>query len=383
VRAEPRGTLANVSFPSLVRPLVRGKETGVLRCTRGKIVKTVYLSAGRLIFATSTDPDDRLGERLLARGLITYRDLEESVRAIQAGRRQGTVLVERGAIRLDDLVAGVTEQVQEILYTLFRWEDGDYEFAAGDLPSREVAVLRMSTADILMEGIRRIQKWSRIQAGVGALDQRYTMAAGSTAIVAGMSLQSHEVNLIATMDGTPRIDEICGASRLSDFLVCRTVWGLWAAGVLDRFPEDAEEEIEPSREETAPHEDTRGASVLRELDRFQELHRLMYDLVHYELRDKAAAFFEEAFARVTQEHPALFASVTLEPDGAIDLVQLQHNVVTGEIATYLRGLDRLLEIEEVMAREALGERKTAIIQDGLMELKEQQLLGSGGKPPAR
>jgi hypothetical protein len=378
--AERWGSLAEVTFPALVRPLVRGKETGVLRCTRGKVVKTVYVSLGRLIFATSTDPDDRLGERLLARGLITYHDLEESVRAIQAGRRQGTVLVERGAIRLDDLVAGVTEQVQEILYTLFRWEDGDYEFSGGDLPSREVAVLRMSTADILMEGIRRIQAWSRIQAGVGGLGQRYALAKGSTAIVSGMSLQSHEVNLIATLDGTPRLDEICAASRLSDFVICRTVWGLWAAGVLDRFPQDAEDRLEPSREETVPHEDTRGASVLRELERFQELHRLMYDLVRYELRDKAADFFRGAFARITQEHPALFADVAIEPDGAIDLVQLQHNVVTGEIATYLRGLDRLLEIEERMARDALGERKAAIIQDGLMELKEQQLLGSGGRP---
>jgi hypothetical protein len=71
---------------------------------------------------------------LLRKGLISYRDLEESVRGIRAGRRQGTILVERGAIRSRDLVQGVTEQVQEIVYSLFLWQDGLYEFVEGTSP---------------------------------------------------------------------------------------------------------------------------------------------------------------------------------------------------------------------------------------------------------
>ena len=44
---------------------------------------------------------------LLRKGLISYRALEESVKGIQVGKRQGSVLVESGAIRSKDLVAGV------------------------------------------------------------------------------------------------------------------------------------------------------------------------------------------------------------------------------------------------------------------------------------
>jgi hypothetical protein len=44
------------------------------------------------------------------------------VRAIRAGKRQGTLLVENGAIRSKDLIEGVMEQVQEIIYSLFTWE---------------------------------------------------------------------------------------------------------------------------------------------------------------------------------------------------------------------------------------------------------------------
>jgi hypothetical protein len=162
----PRGSLDQVGVPAILRALVRADKTGPLRFTRGRTTKTVYLSDGRLIFATSTDPDDRLGEMLLRKGLISYRDLEESVRGIRAGRRQGTILVERGAIRSRDLVQGVTEQVQEIVYSLFLWQDGLYEFVEGDLPSREVILLRMPTEDILMEGIRRVdEEWRKATEG--------------------------------------------------------------------------------------------------------------------------------------------------------------------------------------------------------------------------
>jgi hypothetical protein len=75
--------------------------------------------------------------------------------------------VESGEIRSRDLVEGVIGQVQEIIYSLFEWEDGEWQFEEGDLPSREVIVLRMSTGDLVREGIRRVDRWSRIRGGVG------------------------------------------------------------------------------------------------------------------------------------------------------------------------------------------------------------------------
>ena len=370
--AAPRGSLEQVGVPALLRSLVRAGKTGPLRFTRGKVTKTVYLSEGRLIFATSTDPDDRLGEMLLRKGLITYRGLEESVRAIRAGKRQGTILVESGSIRSRDLVEGVTEQVQEIVYSLFLWEEGNYEFVEGDLPSREVIQLRMSTEDLLMEGVRRVQRWSRIQAGAGGLDQRYTLSPESTSIVEGMSLSKEELNLVAILDGTTTLEEICAGSRQSAFAICRAVWGLWAAGVLDRVPQETAEGRR-SFEKTQPHAEAAGASVGREIEGFNARHRFLFELVSYELREGAVGFFERAFVRVAVEHPGLFDGVAVDPAGELDAIALRRNIVTREIAGYARGLDRLLDVEAELARELLGDRKGAIIKDGLVALRAQQL----------
>lgn len=369
-----QGPLARASFPALVRPLVAGGRTGVLRLTRGALAKSVYLSEGRLIFATSNDPDDRLGEMLLRKGRISYRALEDSVRALNDGKRQGTMLVENGAIQARDLMDGVRDQVQEIIYGLVGWDEGTYEYTEGKLPSREVILLHMSTPDLLIEGIRRVDRWSRIRAGAGPIHQRYAMSAASTAVIGAVSLQKAELDLVASLDGVLTVEEICRVSRLPDFLACRTVWGLWAAGILDRVPQDAAQPLE--RDHTQPHaERMKGASVGREIDGFNTLHRFLYELVTYELRDRAAIFFEQAFVRINTEHPALFEGVAVDGAGELDTIALRRNIVTHEIARYLSGLDRLLEIEADLAREAMGEKKTGIIVDGLVALKQQQLEG--------
>jgi hypothetical protein len=376
--AAARGSLEQLSVPEVLRPLVRAKRTGVLRFARRRIVKTVYVSGGRIIFATSTDPDDRLGEMLLRKGRISYRALEESVRAMHAGKRQGTLLVENGSIRSKDLVEGITEQVQEIAYGLFGWDDGEWEFVPGDLPSREVIVLRMSTADLVMEGIRRVHGWSRIRAGVGGLEQLYALAADSATTLASLTLHKDELALLASLDGVMSVEDICTAARLSDFVVCRTVFGLWAAGVLDRVPQDRESQPEEAHDKTEPHERLRGASVIHEIERFNQLHRFLFELLTWELRDRAAAFFERAFGQASAEHAALFEGVAVDTAGELDPFALRSNIVSGELANYVRGLDRLLAIESELTRELLGEKKAGIIQDGILALKEQQLQGRPG-----
>jgi hypothetical protein len=372
-----RGSLEEVGLPALLRPIVRASRTGVLRVTRGRVAKTVYVSEGRLIFATSTDPDDRLGERLLKKGLISYRALEDSVQGLRRGKRQGTLLVENGAIRSRDLIEGVTEQVQEVIYGLFRWGDGEFEFVEGALPSREVIVLRMSTADLIMEGVRRVTRWSQIQRGVGAIDQRYALSPDAHGLMSGVSLSRDELGIVATLDGVATVEELCRAARQTDYVVCRTLWGLWGVGILDRIPQDRAQA--PARDETDPHvERLRGASVAREIDRFNELHRFLFELVSYELRDQAGGFFERAFQRASHEHASLFDGVAVDGGGELDVFALRRNIATQELSSYLRGLDRLLEIESALAREVLGERKAAIIEDGLLALKQRQL--EAGQP---
>ena len=135
------------------------------------------------------------------------------------------------------------------------------------------------------------------------------------------------------------------------------------------MPQDAAAE---RKEKTEPHvERVRGASIGREIEGFNRLHSFLFELVGYELRERASAFFERAFSRANAEQPALFEGVAVDGGGALDAIALRRNIVGGEIARYLDGLERLLEIEVALVGETMGERKAAIIKDGLRELRAQ------------
>src|SRR4029453_5912268 len=111
------------------------------------------------------------------------------------------------------------------------------------------------------------------------------------------------------------LGESGAAARQSDFKVCRTVWGLWAAGVLDRVPQDAAPE---RSDNTEPHaEPMPAAAVGREIEGFTGLHRFLFELVSYELREKAPDFFERAFSRALHEEPALFEGVSVDAAGGV------------------------------------------------------------------
>ena len=86
---------------------------------------------GRLVFASSSSPDDRLGELLLRRGRITLRQFADAGRAVGPGKRLGTVLVEQGVLTPKDLVKTVVDHTQEIIYGAFQWTEGQYRLQEG------------------------------------------------------------------------------------------------------------------------------------------------------------------------------------------------------------------------------------------------------------
>jgi hypothetical protein len=160
------GRLEGVSVPDLLWGLCQSRRTGVLKVT-AEHMTSVYIDEGRIIFASSSDPDQRLGEMFLRNDLISLEQLEQAIGEIGSGRRLGTILVEHGSIGPQDLVHGVMTQVQSIILDLFPLEEGEYQFCEGPLPSDEVITLSMNTGEFLLQGIRKVRSFVRIRASVG------------------------------------------------------------------------------------------------------------------------------------------------------------------------------------------------------------------------
>jgi hypothetical protein len=235
-----KGDLQESSLPDLLRSLSTNNETGVLTLSRGGHDKSIHLRDGRIVFATSTDPDDRLGETLLRYGKIGLAEYLESAKHIRPGKRQGAVLVELGYLSPEDLVNAVQEQVEEIIYSLFGWTMGKYKLLLQELDTQDLVTLILSTEKLIYEGVRRIERWSRIFRGIGSsMVTVLEKTAEAEGILYNLDLTEDESHLVSLVNGKLTVEQICTMSYLSNFETCRALYGLLAVGafVISGSPE--------------------------------------------------------------------------------------------------------------------------------------------------
>jgi hypothetical protein len=153
-RFQYRGSLSETPLAKMLATIHRYRVPGVLTATRAGAIKRVFLEDGRVVFATSSDMEDALGAFLVSRGVLTAGQVQEtSVRIAETGKRQGEVLIDMGILSRAQMAGAVLAQVANILWSLFRWEDGEVSFEVGRFRAEETIQMDFSLAQVIREGI--------------------------------------------------------------------------------------------------------------------------------------------------------------------------------------------------------------------------------------
>ena len=236
------GPLKELGLHDVFQLLDLSRKTGVLRITSDlrNNEGTVFFDRGAIVFATARTKARRLGERLLHAGKITPAELEHA-RAVQqreGGRRRlGRIFVEMGSLTARELERELEKQVEEVVFDLLSWREGFFSFSEGAVDAAPTdALVRVPTEKVLMEGARRIDEWSRIEAQVphlgvipslAPLEAAEAGAAGPT-----LDLRPAEWAVLAEVDGARDLRQIAAALHMPEFDVSRTVFGLVTTGVV-------------------------------------------------------------------------------------------------------------------------------------------------------
>jgi len=340
-----RGSLSESSLPELLASISRSKETGILNFHDAGRWKAIYFKEGRIIYAMSNAQDDRLGEFLLKEGKITVRQFLEASKLIQPDKKLGAVLVEQGIITPDDLFVAIHRHAEAIVYSLFHWTRGEYEFVIKDLTAEGPMVLDLNSENVILEGIRRLKNFTRMYAAVGPLETVLSRSDNADNLIYKLSLDEDESQVLSLVDGRLNVEQIIAMSYLPNFETLRILFGVLAAGVLERgAAEDTEKrgiELEYELEGVVDHYNRNFEHVSR--------------FVHEKLdEDRALAFGEGAMAEVAKQFPLLFDGVELGTAGRVDFDQLLQNL-----------------------GDKPHEAKKAVLVDGLNELTYALLLHVG------
>jgi hypothetical protein len=349
-----RGQLSELPFPEVLQQLAESAATGILTVVSGGARKSVYLRDGRVVFASSNVPNDRLGENLLREGKITVEEYEASIKTLGRGKRQGRALVEMGALSPKDLWEGVQFHIQQIVYSLFQWEDGQFQFEESALPEKERITVDLDVDELNLAGLRRVD-------AAGGIQSRYPESALVLERVVGRALhgmEAYEEHVLALVDAERSVVDICRESEIGDNETRKVLYAFLVtnlARVKGRKVHTLDQDFVP--------EDTVGSLV----NSFNQKYGYVFRYMVREVGPIAENVLEKYLRGLRESRKEVFAGATLQKDGGLDaaVVEMNLRVLPEEErrARLVDGLNEFLYAELLAVKRTLGaEHEAAIIK---------------------
>jgi tetratricopeptide (TPR) repeat protein len=332
-----RGSLKEASLPDVIQLLFLGRRTGCLSVADRQRHGSIFFDEGWVSYASIVNRRDRLGDMLLSSGAVTREQLDQAL-ALQRtspGRRIGELLTSLGLLSPAELRRFVRLQIEEAVYSLFSWTTGNFSFEAGVRPREEEQLDRISPESLLLEGARRVDEWSLIEAKIPSFDLIFAVLPGQ---VEGhqSSFTEAQRRLLALLDGKRDVRELIDSSGLSEFEAAQALYGLVTAGLAHKV--GASSTAAPSRVLEARIEEHRNLGIAfyrtgmleearREFRRVTELRPSEGSAPFYlgliaarqENWDEAADLFRQSIDRSGPRPAALLnLAVALERRGRLD-----------------------------------------------------------------
>jgi len=161
------GTISDFGLGDIFQLIGIQRKTGELRLRNDDDTVTVQFMEGQVVGADtkSQSVEDLLGAVLVRTGRITDDQLKKALSLQRKTlQRLGHILVKQRFINEEELVEALRVQSLQIVYRLFRWRSGQYEFAASEnLDYDQKHFVPISAETILMEGARMIDEWPLIE----------------------------------------------------------------------------------------------------------------------------------------------------------------------------------------------------------------------------
>jgi curved DNA-binding protein CbpA len=145
----------------------------------------------------------------------------------------GRTLIDLEVLSPDKLTGLVRGQVQQIIYSVFDWDRGAYGFEILDRPVEEDIVVDLSTAELILMGVRTMGSIDHIRSALGSLERVLRHTENPLLLYQKMTLTPSEGYVLSRIDASTTVAEIASISPLGEDETLRCVYALVSAGVVE------------------------------------------------------------------------------------------------------------------------------------------------------
>jgi len=333
-------TLGDIGIPDVLSFFNMFRKTGILHLDLNDGFRRLFFENGEVIFATSDRLEDDLGEVLCEMGKLERKDLQVARSEVCVGTNLSQLLVKLRLVAARDLWLATRQQVESIVYALFTSETGSCYFVPKDPEEDNIVRLSMSTQNLIMEGLRRVDEkalyWRRLRSPDAMLG--YTGRAPN-------GLDAEEKQMMRDLyTGDQSVRRQIAGSGMSEYNALRVLYQLVDKGMLEVV--EVEKQAQPL-----------PAELEGILSLFNEMLALLYEEISpqcAEMREEVNRFIRE----LPHPHVYVFRGVRVNPNGVLDMDVLASNLhgleLTEQKRLLVEALTEVVYMECSIARRALG-----------------------------
>jgi hypothetical protein len=266
-----KGTLKDFSVADIFQLIGQQGKSGSLYVRTSEKEAHIVFDGGKVVLGTFKRSDEEflLGTILLRAGVISSAQLTEAIENQKTTMRSlGDILKTMGAINSTILSEFVSLQLKEVLFRMFQWHEGFYEFVPEKIQYNRAVIKPQSAEAVLMDGYRMLDEWPGILEKVGSTESVYKALAdparlepvksdnerldaqldeaftdfGEDVGVTREKAENEEISavhrkVLSLLDGKRSLQEVIYLSRLGTFDAMRMVADLVTRGQVEKVTE--------------------------------------------------------------------------------------------------------------------------------------------------
>ena len=232
---ERRGFCAPPQLAEIIRDLYLEERTGVLSISRSGAEKRLYMDRGMILVATSSLEDERLPAYLASKGFLQAGEAEalKGLDDLQAAQAVKT----RGQVTDENLVRAFRDLAQQVMMTVFRWDELEYRFAEQPLPAWPATTDVMVSFELIIRSMRSMAGFEPLRQSVLRQERAVKISDNLYLPFEQLSLSPIEGYLVSRIDGRTRPRDVLAQMPPADEeSASRFLFGLLILGLAEFSP---------------------------------------------------------------------------------------------------------------------------------------------------
>jgi hypothetical protein len=228
-----QGNLRDFGTTQLLNLVSLARKTGAMIIDVPEDTASLYFREGKLIHAATKHRRGHLAEMLHFAGKLSDDQAKAITRQpkLPSDKALGIDLIRGGIVSQQDIIQSVKEFMLDVVYSLFAWTEGEFNFDQGAQPPNDMITVPLNLDNVILEGSRRIQENERLSdelPDLGVIALKITDKP-----LRDVKLTPDDWRVISHIHPRNTVEQIAQANNMDEFQIRKIVYGMLQAGLVE------------------------------------------------------------------------------------------------------------------------------------------------------